>query len=173
MDLSKLSVNDATPWYWALAEVKDIPNMVVMAQSHFQSEVDGLLTPDELFYAYNLDKALTNQRHNLSMEQVIVAKDKTTDKLMAYAWIGRGSRAPYSQDEMAEAKILHIDLAATARQRTAIIVQTLTHWANWTRACAIPVLVSTTIRSDQSAFMRLHQELGFTVRGSIAYKRLS
>jgi hypothetical protein len=173
MNLNKFTYNDTTTWYWSLANVSDIPDMVVLAQSHFQREITGLLTADELFYAYNLDKALTNQRHNLSVEQLITAKDKTTNKLLAYAWIGRGSRAPYSQDELAEAKILHIDLEVTARQRIAIIVQTLSHWTNWAKACEIPVLVSTTIRADQSAFMRIHEDMGFTVRGAIAYKRLS
>lgn len=172
MNLNKYLSSEKDTWYWGLAEVKDISNIIVMARAHFQREIDGLLTPDELFYAYNLDKALTNQRHNLAVEQVITAKDKATDKLLAYAWIGRGSKAPYSQDELAEAKILHIDLNATARQRISIIVQTLSHWTNWAKACAIPVLVSTSIREDQSAFMNIHKELGFSVRGSIAYKRL-
>jgi len=33
------------------------------------------------------------------------------------------------------------------------------------------VLISSTIRADQAGFLRLHEQAGFTIRGSIAYRK--
>jgi hypothetical protein len=161
-------------WTWRLAEPRDIPAMIDIARTHYQKEMDHILTPDPDYYAYSLDTALTHQRHNLAVEQLIVATEPTDelDRVIAYAWIGRGARSPYSQDEQAEAKIIHIDLNISTRKRILILMETLEHWENWTRACKIPVIVSTTIRAEGGAFLRLHQRAGYTIRGAVAYKRL-
>ena len=68
--------------------------------------------------------------------------------------------------------MLHTDLTLSARQRLSIAVQALTFWQDWAFSLGIPVLVSTSIRQEQTAFMRLHEQLGFTLKGSIAYKRI-
>jgi hypothetical protein len=46
-------------------------------------------------------------------------------------------------------------------------------WEVWAKACEIKIICSTTMRGDQAAFMHLHSDAGYSVRGSIAYKRLS
>ena len=79
----------------------------------------------------------------------------------------------YAHEELAEARFIHLDLTLSARKRITLTAQILQFWQAWCYACNIPVLVSTSIRTDQGAFMRLHQELGFTVRGSLAYLRIN
>lgn len=163
---------ESSPWTWRLASQEDIPEMTDLADRTTRAEVQDFFTVDRDYYAYNLDVALAHQRHNLAVEQLICARDNTTGQLLAYSWLARGSKPPFSQDELAEARFIHVESTASTRVRITLIAQTLEHWIRWCRACEIPVLVSTSIRSNQTAFMRLHQKLGFTTRGSLAYKRV-
>ena len=163
---------DAGSWIWRQAAFADIPALVALAEQQFQLEIDQIFTPEPELYAYNLALAITHQIYNPAHEQLIVAVDKTNNNLLAYAWIGRGTTTPYSSDEIAEAKMAHVDLTLSTRQRLELLAQMLQHWITWARALDIPVLVSTSIRSEQTAFMRLHTRLGFVVRGSIGYLKL-
>ena len=159
------------PWTWRVADARDIEDIVLLCEQHFKSEMSDFFTPDKAYYRYQIDLAVTNQRHNYAKELLIVAGCKESNKLLAYGWLDRGS-VPYSQDALAEAKMAHIDLTLSARTRIKLLTQMITHWISWCNAVDIPVLLSTTIRADQTVFMRIHERLGFTVRGSYAYKRL-
>jgi len=102
-----------------------------------------------------------------------VCRSTNTGALLAYNWIKRGARTPYSRDELAEAQIAHIDLALPTRTRIKLMNQTLWYWETWAQACAIPVVVSTTIRADSEGYLRLHERAGYTIRSGIAYKRVT
>ena len=143
-----------------------------MAKTHFECEMDGIFTINDAGYKYALDMATSHQRHNLGHEQILVCRDRQTHCLLAYCWIGRGHRTPYSNDEMCEARMMHTDLNLSGPARIKIIVQAINYWITWCEACGIPVLVSTSIREDQATFLKLHEKLGFTVRGGIAYYRV-
>jgi hypothetical protein len=164
------SPNDT--WAWNYAQWSDVEDMYLMAKSHFEREMDGIFTINDEAYKYALDISTSHQRHNLALEQLLVCRDKTTNKLLAYSWIGRGHRTPYSNDEMAEARMAHTDLNLSPTQRIHILVQMISYWETWCKACGIPVLVSTSIREEQATFLKLHERLGFVVRGGICYKRL-
>lgn len=173
MNYNYIYYEDISPWIWRVALRSDIEDIIKMCEEHFKVEMDMVFTPDKPYYRYQLDLAVTNQMHHYAKEQLIVARDKKTNKLLAYGWIGRSIKAPYSQDEMAEAKMAHIDLTLPIRTRITLLAQMLQHWITWTATCGIPVLVSTSIRREQAAFMKLHEQAGFVVRGSYAYKRLT
>lgn len=164
------SSNDT--WRWDYAQYADIEDMYQLAKTHFEREMDGIFTINDANYKYALDMATSHQRHNLALEQLLTCRDKDSNKLIAYSWIGRGHRTPYSNDEMAEAKMAHTDLELSGAKRIHILVQMINYWEQWALACNIPVLVSTSIREEQATFLRLHERLGFTVRGGICYKRL-
>lgn len=166
------SPSERDSWAWKAATIRDIPEIVLMAEQLFQSEIDKVFTPDRIFYAYNLELATVLQKYNRTQCLLTVARNKDSNKLMAYGWLGRGSFTQYSRDEMAEAKFAHCDLALPVRTRITLIAQLLEQWQAWCMLNSIPVLVSTSIREDQKAFLRLHEQLGFTIRGSIAYKRI-
>ena len=170
--IKRFQHSPADPWQWDRAVAWDAADIVAMAEEQFQQEVDQIfqISPDA--YRYAIDLATVNQRHNLAHEQLTVARVKSTGKLAAYAWITRGSRPPYSLEETAEGRMLHLDLALPEITRIRLTVQALTHWELWARACAIPVLVSSTIRSDSHTFLRLHEQLGYSCRGNICYKRI-
>lgn len=159
-------------WQWLYAEHSNIPDIVNMAQTQFQMEIDQIFKPQPEYYAYNLDLAITHQRHNKSREQLLVATNRETNKLMAYGWIGRGTFTTYAYEEVAEAKFAHCDLALPVRTRIRLIAQLIQEWIIWCEWNNIPVLVSTSIRDNQKGFMRLHEELGFKVKGSMAYYKV-
>ena len=171
--LEKYLPSDRDSWHWRLAELTDVPAIVAMAQQHFQQEMEEIITPDPALFGRNISIAVLTQMHNARQEQVLVARDKNTDRLQAWTWISRGIFTPYSQDEMAEAKFIHCDLTLPLRSRITITAQALQQWYLWSMIGNIPVLVSSSIRAEQSAFMRLHQAAGFSVRGSIGYIRVT
>ena len=159
-------------WAWTLATYEDIADIVDMAEGLFQVEIESFMVPDRHLFARNLTISVTKQAYNLYDEQLIVARNKTTNKLMAWAWIARGSYTTYSKDEMAEARFAHMDLSLPLRTRITMMAQMLQQWYAWALICQIPVLVSTSIREDQKGFMRVHEAAGFKLRGSIAYLRV-
>jgi hypothetical protein len=72
---------------------------------------------------------------------------------------------------MAVAEFAHVDLELPLRTRMTLTAQTLEIWIAWCELNNIPVLCSTTIRQDQTGFMRLHDQFGFLRRGSFAYRK--
>ena len=170
--LNKYQPCESDTWAWQVAQWSDIEDMYLMAKSHFEREMDSVFTINDAGYKYALDISTSHQRHNLGLEQLLVCRDKQSGKLLAYSWIGRGHRTPYSNDEMCEARMAHMDLSLTSRTRIHLLVQMIYYWQTWGIACGIPVLVSSSIREDQNTFMKVHERLGFMIRGGIAYKRI-
>jgi hypothetical protein len=171
--LNKYFPKSRDTWSWSRAAYSDVANIVKLAQDQFQGEVDHIFNIDPYYYAYKLESAIASQNYYKDSQLLMVAKNKDTKELMAYSWAHRGQRADYSLDEMAEAKFIHCDLSLTPRQRVTIVAQALHQMMIWAYQAKVPVLVSTSIRADQKAFLHLHEELGFTVRGSIAYLKLN
>jgi len=171
--LEKYLPSERDTWCWRLATMSDVPDIVQMAQDHFQLEMEQIIQPDPQLFARNIAIAIVTQMHQLTEEQVLVARDRTSDQLRAWSWISRGSYTTYSRDEMAEARFVHCDLNQPVRARIAQTAQVLHQWYLWCMTAGIPVLVSTSIRSDQATFMRLHEQAGFSVRGSMAYIRVT
>ena len=163
---------DSSSWTWKAAQHTDIPDIVRMAHQQFELEIDTIFTPDQYYYASKLDEAVIQQAYYFNKELLIVCRDKTTNDLLAYSWVGRGTYMPFAHQEMAEVKFAHCDLDLPVRQRITLLAQMITHWINWTKACGITILVSSSIRGEQKAFMKLHEEMGFSVRGSVAYLSL-
>jgi hypothetical protein len=172
MILERYAPGPRDTWHWRLAEFADVIPITIMANEIYGSEVDGIFTQDTRRMAYHVDMAVTTQRYYLNKEQLIVAEDPVSKHLLAYAWIARGGYTPYATEEIAEAKFAHIDLSLPVVTRVRLMAQILQQWTLWCQICGIPVLVSTTIREDQTGFLKLHDQAGFKRRGSFAYLRI-
>lgn len=170
--LEKYSPSERDTWTWYLASLEDVQDIVKLASGNFQHEIEGYMTVDLPLFARNLALAVVKQMYNKFDEQLLIARNKTDNSLMGWAWSGRGSYTTYSRDEMAEGKFVHMDLTLPSRVRVTMLAQVLQLWYNWALGCGCPVLVSTTIRSDQKAFLHLHQQAGFELKGSIGYMRI-
>ena len=160
-------------WRWEPTTGLDVPHIVAMAQTHFQTEIDGVFTPDTVAYARNLTLATVNQFYNPKAEFLQVARESESNQILAYTWAINTERTPWSDDAMVCAKMAHVDMTLPARQRLRLVTGMIVLWETWARECGIPVICSTTMRRDQSGFLELHRKLGYDVRGSYAYKRLT
>jgi hypothetical protein len=46
-------------------------------------------------------------------------------------------------------------------------------WEAFATLAQVNIICSTTMRKDQSSFLKLHEKHGYDVRGSYAYKKLN
>ena len=171
--LEKYLPSSRDTWSWRPATLSDVNAIVDMAESQFQPEITAVFTPDRRMLARHLAQAIIAQTYNNLEQQIIVARDRDTDALVAWAWLGRGGHTMYAPEEFAEAHFAHIDLTLSTRNRVTIMAQILQQWRLWCLIGGIPVLVSTSIREDQAGFMNLHRAAGFMVRGSFAYLKVA
>lgn len=155
---------------WTPASGADVVDIVAMAQQHFETEIDEIFTPDPVALSRNMTFAIVNQFYLPSAELVSIARD-STGRLLAYTWAKNGDRAPWSDDVMINVRMAHVALDLSARHRVRLITEMLDIWERWAHYCGTRIVCSTTMRKDQTAFLRLHQRHGYDVRGSYAYKR--
>jgi hypothetical protein len=161
------------PWRWRAAVGPDTEAITAMAQSHFGLETDQIFQNDPVEYSRNVLLATVNQFYNPRKELLSVAVHTETQQIIAYTWAMRGQYAPWSTEEMVAVKIAHVNLRLSQRGRIHLLAQMIRMWETWAKGCEIKIICSTTMRGDQAAFMHLHRDAGYSVRGSIAYKRLS
>jgi hypothetical protein len=163
----------ADPWRWRPATGPDTEAITAMALSHFGLETDAIFVNDTIEYSRNVLIATVNQFYNPLKELISVATHNETGQILAYTWAMRGQYAPWSTEEMVAVRIAHVNLKLSQRGRIHLLAQMIRMWEVWAKACDIKIICSTTMRGDQTAFMHLHEDAGYSVRGSIAYKRLS
>lgn len=156
---------------WTRATLSDVVPITQLAKEYFEQEVDDVFATDPQVYEYNLALAIVHQHYNPYNTAVLVNRNDQ-DQLQAYTWITRGERAVWSAEEMATVRMAHTRMDLSTRQRVRLIQEMMGFWEIWASECGIPVVCSTTMRHDQAGFLRLHQKNGYSVRGSIAYKRL-
>lgn len=157
---------------WRPANGNDVPNIVNMAETHFQCEIDNIFTPEPVVYSHNVTLAIVNQFYNPLTCLFSVCYDDS-NQLLAYTWAVRGEKAPWSDNEMIVIRMAHVNLSLSTKLRIRLITDMLVLWEQYASLCCVPIICSTTMRSDQTAFLKLHQKHGYDVRGSYAYKKLS
>jgi len=161
-------------WTWTLARTEDdISDIVAMAKGFYETEVQDIFSTDPAIMRHHVDLAVTDQRYKLNRQQIGIARDNQTGKLIAWHWIERGHYTVYAPEETADARFAHVDLALPERTRITLCAQIIQQWILWCNIHQIPVLVSSTIRSDQTAFLRLHEKFGFKRNGSVCYYKVS
>lgn len=157
---------------WQPATGTDIPDIVAMAEQHFQTEIDSIFKPEPVVYSRNITMAVVNQFYLPCLELVSVARD-SNNKLIAYTWARADERAPWSDDVMVVVRMAHVDLTLSSKLRVKLIIDMINLWEGFARLANVPIVCSTTMRNDQHAFLKLHTKMGYDVRGSYAYKKLS
>lgn len=161
-----------TEYAWRPGDTQDIPDIVALAQSHFEVEIDNIFQPDPRAYARNITQAMINQYYNPFKELFSVAIDQY-GALVAYTWASRGETAPWSDEEIATIRMAHVAQDISPRLKVELVKDMLGLWETWAMYSGLNIISSTTMRGKQDAFLRLHERAGYTVRGSFAYKRLS
>jgi len=156
---------------WRPCAGTDVPQIVALAQDHFEHEIPQGFGHDVITYARNLTLATVNQFYNPGSELLQVAVD-SDNRVRAYVWSIRGERAAWSDDEMVCLKMAHVDMMIGTRDRIRLVTGMIALQEAWARSCGIAMVCSSTMRVDQAGFLALHARLGYEMRGSFAYKRL-
>lgn len=158
---------------WNLANGNDVGDIVTLAETFFQCEIDTVFTPEPNVMTRNLIFAVTNQFYLPGTELVTVCRDTTCNELIAYNWAKSGDRAVWSDDPMVSIRMVHVNLDLPARTRIRIINDMMDQWEQFANYTRHNIICSTTMRRDQDAFLKLHARRGYDIRGSYAYKRLN
>mgnify|MGYP003345875802 CR=1 FL=1 len=170
---------------WSLAHpLHDIDDIIELSDNVYGSEVDGILTRDRNVYRHRLTVACTEQLFNKSREFIAVCRNgeppvlkngfyltNEPNKLLGFCWFDRGGYTTFSNEEISNAKFHHLDLGLPVRTRVRLLNEMIDQHILWANANRIPVICSTSIRSDHDGFMKIHKKRGFVVNGSYAWIR--
>lgn len=165
--------NTGDPWRWRAAQGPDIPAIVDLIFKNYQQDGQGVAEIDAVEGSRNLMFAIVNQMYNPKKEMITVAQSVEDNTILAFTWCQRDVRQPWSTEEMIVPKLLSVDLGMTARCRLALCVQAMLTWERWAQVCKVAAINSSSMRHDWQSFMHLHERMGYTVRGSQAFKRVS
>jgi hypothetical protein len=167
-----LLINKTMKYTWHPASGTDIPAIVTIAETHFQSEIDDIFQPDPIAYSRNVATAVVNQFYTPGSELLTVAKSTETGGILAYLWTIRNQRAPWSDEEMSMTRMIHVDMGLSNRVRVRLVQDMIDIQEAWCGAYGIAIVCSTTMRHEQAGFLELHRRAGYSVRGSYCYRRL-
>lgn len=156
---------------WRNATGSDVISIVNLANEHFKEEINNIFTIDTLAGSRNVTLAIVNQFYNPNSELLSVAEDDT-GKIVAYVWAKSNQRAVWSDENMTVINMAHASLDLPSRQRVRLIYDMIKLWEDFAKQSQSNIICSTTMRHDQTAFLKLHAKAGYDVRGSYAYKRL-
>jgi len=154
---------------WKLAHpIHDVDDIVYLGRILLDMEGSCLHT-DPYVFRQHLTVATTNQIFDPAKEFIAVAREG--DKLLGYCWFDRGGYTTYSREEISNAKFHHVDLELPVKTRVRLINGMIDQHILWCYKYGIPVICSTSIRSDYDGFMKIHKKRGFTVNGSYSWGR--
>jgi hypothetical protein len=123
-------------------------------------------------YSRNITLAIVNQFFLPGTSLVSVARNDS-GQIIAYTYVKANDKTYWSDEPMVSVCMAHVDLTLSARTRVRLVKDMLELWERFAQLSGNKLICSTTMRRDQTAFLRLHQDRGYTVRGSFAYKRVS
>lgn len=156
---------------WSPATWADSQSIKDLGKSSFLPEVDKIFTPSDYVIDKTISYAILNQIYNPLSELISICKDNN-GTILAYTWVVSGQTVAWSADKMTCIKMAHVDLTLPPRLRVRIISDMMNLWEEYAKLANDVIVCSTTMRYDQTSFLKLHEKRGYSVRGSFAYKRL-
>lgn len=165
---------------WSLAHpLYDVEDIVELADTNYGPEADGVVGRSRQVFAKNVTIASTVQLFDKGKEFLAVCRGEVAhpngmiveERLLGFCWFDRGGYTTYSNDEICSAKFHHVDLTLPAKTRVRLINQMIDQHILWAHTWGIPVICSTSVRTDHDGFMRIHAKRGFKIHGSYAYAR--
>jgi hypothetical protein len=171
MSLEAYKITDSDAWQWKPVTGPDIAEMLDMSREQYERDSAGQFKIDMHKSAQVLTIGVVNQLYNPGSELMCVARDRKTNQVQSWFWAKRGCYQEFSSEESSELRIIHARKDVANRTKISLVAQTILLWQQWAMENQIPVLVSATLRGEQSAFLRLMDASGFTVHGSYAFWR--
>lgn len=169
--MSKFSYQNEN-YVWTRATTKDITDMLMLSENNYLNELNDLYEYNREIFQYTLTQGILTQEYFVQSQLIVVARDKTTNKLLCWAMATNNNTISFSKETSLEVKFIHTELNLPKRTLMKLIVQCLEMFILFQHHNNIPMLVSSSMRVDQHTFMKIHEKLNFKVRGSVAYRRL-
>jgi hypothetical protein len=160
-------------WTWRLAQLTDIDELQQLVATQSRVEVSDIFTMDEDLMVKKVCIAIVEQKYNQLGEQLIVAIHNTSNKIIAFSWLTRKQWTVYSSDECAHNVIIELEQTQSTRNKITLLAQIIQLHVLWCIICGIPILTTNTVRHTQKAFLKLYEQAGFAMRGSMGYKRIN
>lgn len=171
MSLEAYKISDSDTWQWAPCLGTDIADMLEMSREQYEADLAGQFKFDAHRSAQAMTIGVVNQLYQPTTELMCVARDKESKQVLAWFWAKRGCYQEFSVEESSELRIIHCRKDIANRAKVGLVAQAVLLWQQWGMENQIPILVSATLRGDQSAFLRLLEASGFIIHGSYAFWR--
>jgi hypothetical protein len=148
-----------------------------LADSQYGVEAEGIVKRDRNTFRKNVTLAATYQLFDKGREFLAVCRsvaprgEIVVDELLGFCWFDRGGYTTYSSEEISNAKFHHVRLDLSPRLRVRMINEMIDQHILWAHSWGVPVVCSTSVRTEHDAFMRIHEKRGFKVTGSYAWIR--
>jgi hypothetical protein len=171
MSLEAYKISPTDAWQWLPVTGPDIAEMLDMSRDQYERDLAGQFKFDAHRSAQLMTIGVVNQLYNPASELMCVARDRETGVVQCWFWAKRGCYQEFSSEESSELRIIHARKTVPNRTKVSLVAQAILLWQQWAMESNIPVLVSATLRGEQSAFLRLMEASGFRVHGSYAFWR--
>jgi hypothetical protein len=171
MSLEGYRITDDDSWQWLPVTGPDIADMLAMSRDQYEDDSAGQFKIDMHKSAQVLTVGVVNQLYQPTSELLCVARDRESREVVAWFWAKRGCYQEFSSEESSELRIIHCRKDIANRTKIRLVAQAVLLFQQWGIQNEIPILVSATLRGEQSAFLRLLEASGFTVHGSYAFFR--
>ena len=133
--MGKYTHNENDSWKWRQAIHSDVEGILDLVDQNYSQEIQGIFTPSRTRMAYHLHKSILQQLFEQNQVLISVARDKTTNKLVAWAWLERGKFTVYAYEEMATAEFIHVDLSLGLKSKVRLVAQVLEQWIHFCQEC--------------------------------------
>ena len=171
--LDQFAHTTADPWRWRAAQIADIQAMCNLLGPWAEQATHEFHEFNVVELSRNLAHLILDQMYDPKRRLASVAVLTDSDEIVAVNLATRDVRPMWSLDEQVIPLMLAVEPTLTSRIRVALTLQAMTMWERWAHVGKIPVINSGTIREPMTAFMRLHEAMGYTVRGTAAFKRMN
>lgn len=155
---------------WTPSTLQNVPDLVHLEYEHFWPDL-GHLFVDNFYAAHNtyLSTIITNR--DLDPRSAIIFNNYHNNKLLAYT-VAVIEQVSWTTEPVVCVKIALCNQSLPNRIKIGLVEECIELWHRYAYAYNIPVIISSTLRKKQSAFLKLHLRYGFELRGSFAFKRL-
>ena len=171
MSLEGYKISDSDTWTWLPCLGTDIGDMLAMSKDQYEADLAGQFKFDAHRSAQVMTIGVINQLYQPTTELMCVARDKNTKQVLCWFWAKRECYQEFSSEESSELRIIHCKKDMPNRSKIRLVAQAVLLFQQWGMENKIPILVSATLRGEQSAFLRLLEASGFIVHGSYAFWR--
>lgn len=154
---------------WTYASLTDATELLELSLK-VQYEVDTIFNFNPNVLAHQIVLGLVNQYYTGRTDLLAIVRHN--NKIIAYTWCRSGEKSMWSAEELINVRMAHVDPDLTDRQKISLLKDMLEIWERFAQITNTPIIASSTLRHKQTAFLRLHERAGYTVRGSTAYRRV-